>query len=706
MSAPSVEGLRRRIEELKEQGALQQARQEVEDFIGENPDEARAYELDDLLASLIAMSPESLESEDENWETRLRSVRVYAEAGDKDTAFGILKNMLQEQPDSRQVLEELERLAETYPDYREDVARFLGSMAPNPAILETLAEFAEAVPREAQAAPEPSSAAGEGDLAQAMRLYRTRHHQEAIAIFDRLIRDEPEDSTVWREAREYRQRAEEAFLRGEVPLEELPEEALVSASKARSFVRLGDYEQAERLYASAIALCRQQGKAVPGEWERQREEAEVFAGARRLEKEGDAFLRNDDWDQALERWLQAHQAMNEQDPRLKDKIASLQQVRENVVRADVATSLGPGDIEAQANDLAKAIVALRDAAIKFPGSQRVADLRDRVLHSASEVVDSVRERGTESRERAETSRSLQSKRNWIEQAQRWFDLASKLSPGQSALSLEAIAARDAAHLYESLQEDLRHAEALINTGAEENLREAQPLLERVQSHSPTDPDLKVYVRQLERRYVDLAEQYLSAGDFFPAQELAGILRADLFQPLSPGAKLTIARVDTAVARRALLNKIKAAAIGGGLMIVLIITAVALYRPVILPMIAPTPTPTATATAAPTMTATPRPTFTALPSPTPTSTETPMPSPTPTMAPSSTPTPIPAFSRMQSYTYPLPCGRGGHSGFVYQNQRLGVIREEVCPNGESWFFVTWTVGEAEQTGWIRSDRIAF
>ena len=652
MSASSVRDLRNLVEDLKERGELERARQEVQDFINEHPEEAQAHDLDDLLASLIAMSPEPFDSEANNWETRLRSVRVYAEAGDKDTAFGILKNMLQEQPDNRQVLDELRALAENYADYREDVVRFLSSMPGNPAIEDALAEFRATIPQEAAPA-EPASAAGESDLAQAMRLYRTRHHQEAIAIFDRLIRDESEDSTVWREAREYRQRAEEALLRGEVPLEELPEEALVNASKARSFVRLGDYEQAERLYASAIALCRQAGKPVPGEWERQREEAEVFAGARRLEKEGDAFLREDEWDLALERWMQAHQAMNEQDPRLKDKIESLRQVRENVVRADVATSLGPGDIEAQANDLARAIIALRDAAIKFPSSRRIAELRDRVLQSASEVVDSVRERGAESSERAESSRSLQSKRNWIEQAQKWFDLASKLSPGQSALSLEAIAARDAAHLYESLQEDLKHAEALINTGAEENLREAQPLLERVQSHCPTDPDLKVYVRQLERRYVDLAEQYLSAGDYLPAQELAGILKADLFQPLSPGAKLTIARVETAVARRALLNKIKAAAIGGGLMIILIITAVALYRPVILPMVAPTMTPTPSLTPTATLTATPKPTFTSLPTATPTATETPSPSPTftltPTMTPSPTPTqtPIPAFSRVQS-----------------------------------------------------------
>ena len=712
MGASSVDSLKARVEQLKEQGSLLEARQEVESFINEHPDEAEAHGLNELLTLLITMSQGGEDSEDTDWQTRLRSARVYAEAGDKNTALGILKNMLQEQADDRQVLDELAKLADNYPDYREDVVRFLSSMPANPAIESTLTRFQEAPPQEAAPPAEPISATAQGDLAQAMKLYRTRHHQEAIEVFDRLIRDEPENSTVWKEAREYREKAEEALLRGEVPLEDLPEEALVNASKARSFVRLGDYEQAEKLYSGAIALCRQNGTPVPGDWLRQREEAEVYAGARRLEKEGDAFLREDDWDQALERWTQAHQAMNEQDPRLKDKIESLKTVRESLVRADVATSLGPGDIETQANDLARAIIALRDAAIKFPASHRIADLRDRVLQSASEVVESVRERGTESSSRADASRGLQSKRNWVEQAEKWFGLASRLSPGQSALSLEAMAARDATHLYTTLQEDLQRAEKLINTGAEQNLQEAQQLLERVQSHAATDPDLKVHLLQLERRYVDLAEQYLESGDLFPAQELTGILKAGIFQPLSPGAKLTITRVEKAVARQMLLNKIRAAGIGGGIMLLLIVIAVALYRPVILPMIAPAPTatPTPTFTMVPTFTPSPTATLTSTPTATFTLTLTPTGTPTPTLtatpSPTPTTTPIPAFSRVQSYTYPLPCGRGGHSGFVYQNQRLGVIKEELCPDGQTWYYVIWTIGESEQTGWIRSDRVKF
>ena len=711
MVAASVDDLRLLVESITEQGDLAGARQEVEDYIAEHPDEAEAHGLDDLLASLVSMSLQASEAIDSDWETRLRSARVYAETGDKNTALGILKNMLQEQADDRHVLDELEILADSYPDYREDVIRFLDSMPPNPVIDEALARFSQAPVRaDSGRAPEiaydaPSSAA-QDMLAEAMRLYRTRYHAEAIEHFDRLIRDEPEDSTIWREAQEYRQKSEEAHMRGEVPLEELPEEALVNASKARSFVRLGDYEQAEQLYATAIALCRQNGKAVPGDWERQREETEVYAGARRLEKDGDSYLRDDDWDQALERWTQAFQAMNGQDPRLKDKIDSLKMVREGVVRADVATTLGPGDIETQANDLARAIISLRDAAIKFPGSQRVAELRDRALQSASEMVDSIRERGAESRQRSEISRSLQSKRSWTEQAEKWYGLASRLSPGQPALSLESMAARDAAHLFAGLQEDLQRSEELINGGADESLQDAQQLLERAQGYAPTDPDLKVLVRQLERRYIDLAERYVESGDHVAAQEMTGLLRSDMLQPLSPGAKLVITRVEKAIARRALMRRIRAAGIGAAIMLALVITAAALYRPVILPIFAPTPTPTSRPTATPKPTFTPLPTATSTPTATltPTSTHTPTMTPEPSMTP--TATPVPAFARVQSYTYPLPCGRGGHSGFVYQNQRVGVVKEEVCPNGETWLHIVWTIGEAEQTGWIRSDKVAF
>ncbi len=707
----SVDELTLRVEDLKRKGDYHTARQEIEDFIHEHPDEADEHGLTELLASLITeMSDGEEEDQEQDWETRLRSARVYSETGDKNTALGILKNMLQERADNQAVLDELVSLAESFPDYREDVARFLRSMPENPAIEATLASLerkpAPPEPQKEAASAQPASTSAPDDLAQAMRLYRTRHHQDAMEIFDRIIRDEPEESTVWREAYEYRQKAEDAFLRGEVPLEELPEDALVSASKARSFVRLGDYEQAEQLYATAINLCRQAGMQVPGEWDRQREEAEVYAGARRLEKEGDEFLRDDEWDQALERWMQAHQAMDEQDPRLKDKVESLRAVRESLVRADVATSLGPGDIEAQANELAKAIISLRDAAIKFPNSRRIAEVRDRVVQSASAVVDSVRERGSESRERAEASRSLQSKLNWVEQAEKWFDLAARLSPGQSALGLEAMSARDAGRLYEGLSEDLQQAGKLINAGDEEGLQEAQQLLDRVQGTCPSDPELKVQVRQLERRYVDLAEQYLETGSLDSSQEIIGVLQGDLFQPLSPGARLVVGRVEGTVARANLINKVRAAGIGAGIIIGVIIIIAALYRPVFLPMFSPAPTATPTATA--TATATPSPTLTMTPTASPTPTNTPTVTPSPTEAPSPTPTatPILAFSRVQAYTYPLPCGQGGHSGFVVQLQRVGVIREEVCADGERWLYITWTIGDAEQYGWIQADRIGF
>jgi len=670
----SVDELTLRVEELKGQGDYHTARQEIEDFIQEHPDEAEEHGLNDLLASLITeMSDGEEEEQEPDWDMRLRSARVYAETGDKNTALGILKNMLQERADNQTVLEELVALAESFPDYREDVARFLRSMPENPNIEGTLSSLGrKPIPRpEEESAPaEPTSASAADDLAQAMRLYRTRHHQEAMEVFDRIIRDEPEGSTVWKEAYEYRQKAEDAFLRGEVPLEELPEDALVSASKARSFVRLGDYEQAEQLYASAINACRQVGKQVPGEWERQREEAEVYAGARRLEKEGDEFLREDDWDLALERWMQAHLAMDEQDPRLKDKVESLKAVREGLVRADVATSLGPGDIETQANDLAKAIISLRDAA------------------------------------RADASKSLQSKRNWVEQAEKWFDLAARLSPGQSALGLEAMSARDSARLYQGLQEDLQQAAKLINSGDEEGLQEAQQLLERVQGACASDPDLKVQLRQLERRYVDLAEQYLETRSLDAAQEITGVLQGDLFQPASPGAKLVVGRIEGTVARVNLLNKVRAAGIGAGIILGIIVIIAALYKPVFLPMFSPAPTATPTATL--TATATPSPTLTMTPTATLTPTATPTVTPSPTEAPSPTPTatPILAFSRVQSYTYPLPCGQGGHSGFVVQLQRVGVIREEECADGERWLYITWTIGDAEQYGWIQADRIGF
>jgi len=227
VSSTSMDELIIRVDRLKSTGEYRQARQAVEQFISDHPDEAEEHGLNDVLASLISLT-QSSDTDDAEWVTRLRSAQVYAETGDKNTALGILKNMLQERPDNGPVLEDLVQLAETYPDYRDDVARFLESMPANPSIESTLDRVKQREPAKpaeageeaaAVAAEQAPSANAQAELTRAMRLYRTRHHQEAMDVFDQLIRNEPESSTVWREAREYRQKAEEGFLRGEVPME-------------------------------------------------------------------------------------------------------------------------------------------------------------------------------------------------------------------------------------------------------------------------------------------------------------------------------------------------------------------------------------------------------------------------------------------------------------------------------------------------------
>jgi len=35
-----------------------------------------------------------------------------------------------------------------------------------------------------------------------------------------------------------------------------------------------------------------------------------------------------------------------------------------------------------------------------------------------------------------------------------------------------------------------------------------------------------------------------------------------------------------------------------------------------------------------------------------------------------------------------------------------VREETCADGVRWLYITWTIGDAEQYGWIQADRISF
>jgi len=149
-----------RVDRLKSTGEYRQARQAVEQFISDHPDEAEEHGLNDVLASLISLT-QSSDSDDAEWVTRLRSAQVYAETGDKNTALGILKNMLQERPDNDPVLEDLVQLAETYPDYRDDVARFLESMPANPAIESTLDRVKQREPKPAEAGEEAAAVAAE-----------------------------------------------------------------------------------------------------------------------------------------------------------------------------------------------------------------------------------------------------------------------------------------------------------------------------------------------------------------------------------------------------------------------------------------------------------------------------------------------------------------------------------------------------------------
>ena len=141
VASTTVDELTNQVERLKAQGEYRLARQAVERFINDHPEEAEIHGLNDLLASLITVTPGAAEADDNDWRTRLRSAQVYAET-DKNTVPH--PQHAPGAPRQRPVLDELAKLADTYPatGRRQPL---LESMPINPAIEAALAQVSERV---------------------------------------------------------------------------------------------------------------------------------------------------------------------------------------------------------------------------------------------------------------------------------------------------------------------------------------------------------------------------------------------------------------------------------------------------------------------------------------------------------------------------------------------------------------------------------
>ncbi|MDH3676166.1 MAG: hypothetical protein OES12_11790, partial [Anaerolineae bacterium] len=345
----NYQNLEQRVSQLRQSGNIPEAIEEVQQFIIENSQSEFASQAELLLASLEddQDAPSPAEAISDPFSAELDIVRSDLELGEVEYAFDGVQRLLREQADhveAQTLLREIVQQDGSYREKSEALLEELGldgvllSQAAGPQ-LEAEADFSAVQPAGVTAAistsVEPQSTEDYlfGRYQEAMRLYRSRHHDQAIEIFEDILHNAQQGSQLHQDATEYRQKAEERLLAGEVPLDEIPFEALDRQSQATSAIRLGDYAAAIKLLEDAIRSCRSEGVRYPPEWNRQFQTAREIQMAHDTVAQGDEALNRDNLEQARMHWMNAQKVLA--DPDLEEKLRDLEQARVAVIDGEI-----------------------------------------------------------------------------------------------------------------------------------------------------------------------------------------------------------------------------------------------------------------------------------------------------------------------------------------------------------------------------------
>jgi tetratricopeptide (TPR) repeat protein len=717
--------LEKRVEELRQYGDLQQAIDETQQFVADQAGTEPARKAERLLVELKRSRGQvTVSTSPDEFTRHLESGQRALSRGDLVKAFDYAERLLHQQPHNQSALDFLREIITRDDGYQHKGKDLLEEIGVDPAELskpQPVAPQADASNEslnggQVGASVEQSTPAVSDDLferyQEAMQLYRRRYHEEAIHLFEEILHKAASDSQLHRDALEYRQKAEDRLLAGEVPLDNIPFMALDNQSRATSSERLGDYQEALELLDDAIKVCVQQGIRYPAEWETQRQGVREISMALETKEKGDLALQDGDLNTARDYWARAQKIL--EDPELGERLEDLQAARRAILDGEILTRGNIGEsVEQQTGKLVSVLQELRKAYAAFPEALIIRETLESVEQRAWQVSSVLQERGDGYLEEATRAKGLTERRAWLERARTEFERAESFTDTTDAN-------RSTSRVEQMLQEQkylesrLQVAEAQLDQGEGDgvNLGEVLIALKTVKEVVSQDPELKSLSNKLRERYLDYAEKALEDlnnwGELERAEEYVNTADEPFFEFLGRSERLAVVRkkLNERAQRLKLIRTLRLGGvsllIAGGLFILILGGTVA-YQRAYLPLVAPTNTPTPTATATATATSTATSTSTPLPTATPT--------PTNTATPTATHTPTPIVLRgivnVQSWVYSLPDANAARTGFVLQNQRVDFEVSEAVTDaqGEEWFRITWTEGDSENSGWIEASRIA-
>ncbi|HRE47220.1 MAG TPA: hypothetical protein PLD47_05795 [Aggregatilineales bacterium] len=601
--------------------------------------------------------------------------------------------------------------------------------------------------------PMPARSGGNGNtletlMAEAAQAYYAGDYQRTIEVVNRVLAAQPENAA----ALDYRQKSEDNLIRGIVPDHRIPFDARVAYNRANSLVRAGNYEEARRLYREARDIAERAGILSWKDAEQALLDIEDLALARELLADGDRLLANDDWNEALHKYEGALRVVPS-DPMAQDRIDQVKQVQEQYDKASVALNMMTGSLPDRVTNLQNLLNTLAALRQVLPGSARLRVMAEEAARRIQTVKAQLIDQGKGALTRADSATTLDEKYRLVGEAVRAFETATTIDPGDTALSQDVQAARQAEAQTAEARGIIERAAALILQNFDNELFQARNMLAGLRNHAQ-DPKYRAVVGDLLMHFVDRVEAAIDRGDIPTAERWLALAKDEPFRTL--GRRSELLQLDDEIRglqrRRAVRNGVMV------LSIVILLGFIAfLTRGVWLPLVtaptetitptvtytpsaSPTPSDTPTASHTPTDTSTPTATFTPTDTPTATNTHTPSHTPTATFTPTDTSTPTATFTPTDTPTptftpsitltpsatftpsitptprircvvtttaptliYAEPTLAGTRVGTIPVGQQLNVIGIRAV-DGFAWYFVDYRIQDSSVSGWVQASRV--
>lgn len=591
-------------------------------------------------------------------------------------------------------------------------------------------------PADRRRAPESASAqppADGGMLSETAQAYYSGDYQRTVDLANRILADDPDNA----QAQEYRQKAEDNLLRGVVPDHRIPFDARVAYNRANSLVRAGNYDEAERLYREARDLAARAGIQSWKDVEQALLDIQDLSLARELLAEGDRLLAADDWDGALQKYEGALRVVSN-DPLAQERIDLVRSVRQQYDQATVQLNMASGSLQDRARDLQALHNTLAGLRQLLPGSERLKRLVREVEERGSNLIAQLYSQAQGALTRVESATVLEEKHRLTIEAVRALETAAEFAPTDEDITGLLQRARQSEADMGEARHIIERASALIAQNYENELSQARTMLAGLRNYAQ-DPRYRMIVADLLARHLERVEAALDQEDPQAAQRWLELAKDEPFRIL--GRRTEILRLEEAVRqmrrRRYIVWSVS------GIVILVVLAAVALatqpaWGPIVNPptdtptstaTITPTPSHTPTETLTPTPTQTPTATYTPSDTPTPTDTATPTETPTPTWTPSRTPTPsdtpTPTDTPTATYTPSItptpeilcivfprdnvnvrtqPSAVARQISVAMQGQRMDVLAQDLGNDNQRWFRVRLQVEDSVVTGWVRADLV--